>query len=104
MGDSSGDIRLRRKSLFLVADLAEQIDKLAGGQLDAILELELNSGDSMNLFNEGLLKTVVNLLDASDMDTQEKVGIYWLISYIKDSGMLFPNSLTHTFYKSFGKC
>jgi enoyl-CoA hydratase/carnithine racemase len=60
----------------LVADLAEQIDKLAGGQLDAILELELNSGDSMNLFNEGLLKTVVNLLDASDMDTQEKVGIY----------------------------
>ncbi|CAK9264036.1 unnamed protein product [Sphagnum jensenii] len=72
MGDSSGDIRLRRKSLFLVADLAEQIDKLAGGQLDAILELELNSGDSMNLFNEGLLKTVVNLLDASDMDTQEK--------------------------------
>ncbi len=76
MGHSSGDIRLRRKSLFLVADLAEQIDKLAGGQLDAILELELNSGDSMNLFNEGLLKTVVNLLDASDMDTQEKVGIY----------------------------
>jgi hypothetical protein len=55
--------------------LAEQIDKLNGGQLDAILELELNSGDSMNLFNEGLLKTVVNLLDASDMDTQEKVGI-----------------------------
>lgn len=68
------DIRLRRKSLFLVADLAEQSHQLRGGQLDAILKI--SSGDAskaVDLFNEGLLRAVVNLIEAPDMDTQEKV-------------------------------
>ncbi|KAG0621221.1 hypothetical protein M758_3G002500 [Ceratodon purpureus] len=68
----SVDIRLRRKSLFLLADLAEQSQQLRGGQLDAVLKASSNVPDSVNLFNERLLKAVVNLMEASDMDTQEK--------------------------------
>lgn len=68
------DIRLQRKSLFLVADLAEQSHQLRGGQLDAILELSSDDASrAVNLFNVGLLRAVVNLIEAPDMDTQEKV-------------------------------
>lgn len=69
---ASVDIRLRRKSLFLLADLAEQSQQLRGGQLDAVLEASSSTPDSVNLFNERLLKAVVNLMEASDMDTREK--------------------------------
>ena len=68
------DIRLRRKSLFLLADLAEQSQHLRGGQLDAVMKTSSTIPDSVNLFNERLLKAVVNLMEASDMDTQEKVS------------------------------
>jgi hypothetical protein len=68
------DIRLQRKSLFLVADLAEQSHQLRGGQLDAILELSSDDASrAVDLFNVGLLRAVVNLIEAPDMDTQEKV-------------------------------
>lgn len=66
---SSVDIRLRRKSLFLLADLAEQSQHLRGGQLDTVIE---SSTVPDSVFNERLLKAVVKLLEASDMDTQEK--------------------------------
>jgi len=69
---SSVDLRLRRKSLFLLADLAEQSRHLRGGQLDAVIKKSTTIPDSVNLFNERLLKAVVNLMEASDMDTQEK--------------------------------
>lgn len=70
------DIRLRRKSLFLVADLAEQSHQLRGGQLDAILKISSDDASKdvdVDLFNEGLLRAVVNLIEAPDMDTKEKV-------------------------------
>lgn len=79
LGQTSVDIRLRRKSLFLVADLAEQSHQLHGGQLDSILKISLDASNSMDLFNEGLLKAVVNLVEAPDLDTLEKVrGTLWL--------------------------
>jgi len=74
LGGPSVDIRLQRKSLFLVADLAEQSHQLRGGQLDAILELSSDDASrAVDLFNVGLLRAVVNLIEAPDMDTQEKV-------------------------------
>lgn len=68
------DIRLQRKSLFLVADLAEQSHQLRGGQLDAVLKISSDDASkAVDLFNEGLLRAVVNLIEAPDMDTREKV-------------------------------
>lgn len=74
MGGSAVDIRLRRKSLFLVADLAEQSHSLRDEQLDATMEESPPVPDSVNLFSERLLNSVVNLMEATDMDTQEKVS------------------------------
>lgn len=68
------DIRLQRKSLFLLADLAEQSRHLRGGQPHAVMKTSSTTPDSVNLFNERLLKAVVNLMEASDMDTKEKVS------------------------------
>ncbi|MCO5599377.1 hypothetical protein L7F22_053479 [Adiantum nelumboides] len=59
MKDRSYDIRLRRKSLFLVADLAEQ-QKESGG-----LHTKYEPSKSY-------LMAVVSLLEADDLDTQEK--------------------------------
>lgn len=72
LGGSAVDIRLRRKSLFLVADLAEQSHSLRDEQLDATMEESPPVPDSVNLFSERLLNSVVNLMEATDMDTQEK--------------------------------
>ncbi|MCO5564000.1 hypothetical protein L7F22_017655 [Adiantum nelumboides] len=59
MKDRSYDIRLRRKSLFLVADLAEQ-QKESGG-----LHTKYEPSKSY-------LMAVVSLLEVDDLDTQEK--------------------------------
>lgn len=60
--DDGVDMRLQKKALFLVGDLAEQrIETL--GQLDAFK------------LDEGLLKSVAMQTESDDMDTQEKVCI-----------------------------
>lgn len=62
MSNSNIDIRLRRKAVFLVGDLAEC-------QLELAHEAELPFLSS-NLF----LKSVVDLLSSADIDLQEKVS------------------------------
>eukprot|EP00249_Psilotum_nudum_P007864 c20874_g1_i1 orf=416-1690(+) len=59
MSNTSMDIRLRRKSVFLVADLAEQ-------------QLEIGSALTYQP-SESFLKSVVELTEAPDLDTQEKM-------------------------------
>ncbi|KAK6922482.1 Nucleotide exchange factor Fes1 [Dillenia turbinata] len=60
LSNSSIDIRLRRKSVFLVGDLAN-------------CQLEPTSKADSPLFgNHLILKSVVNQLDSSDLDLQEK--------------------------------
>ncbi|XP_056166015.1 hsp70 nucleotide exchange factor FES1 [Syzygium oleosum] len=60
LSNSSIDIRLRRKAVFLVGDLAER-------QLEALNE------DELPFFrNEIFLKAVVDLLASTDLDLQEK--------------------------------
>lgn len=61
MRDASSGIRLRRKSLFLVADLAEQ-QKQFGGTLVKYKP------------SKGYLMSVVSLVVEEDLDTQEKVS------------------------------
>ncbi|GER39227.1 Hsp70 nucleotide exchange factor FES1 [Striga asiatica] len=60
LSNSSIDIRLRRKSVFLLADL---------------VECQLDSGSNTELpffSNHSLLKSVVDLLASQDLDLQEK--------------------------------
>ncbi|XP_030547546.1 nucleotide exchange factor SIL1 [Rhodamnia argentea] len=58
--DSSIDIRLRRKAVFLVGDLAER-------------QLEASNEDELPFFSNKLfLKAVVDLMASSDLDLQEK--------------------------------
>lgn len=59
MTDESSDVRLQKKSLFLVADLAEQQKELG----ESIIKYEPT---------KGYLLSVVNLVRAEDIDTQEK--------------------------------
>ncbi|KAG8365736.1 hypothetical protein BUALT_Bualt17G0002900 [Buddleja alternifolia] len=60
LSNSSIDIRLHRKSVFLLADLIE-------GQLDSRHNTELPF-----FSNHSLLKSVVDLLASADLDLQEK--------------------------------
>eukprot|EP00262_Sarcandra_glabra_P010431 TRINITY_DN25716_c0_g1_i1.p1 TRINITY_DN25716_c0_g1~~TRINITY_DN25716_c0_g1_i1.p1 ORF type:complete len:394 (+),score=83.24 TRINITY_DN25716_c0_g1_i1:161-1342(+) len=60
MSNLSIDVRLRRKSVFLVADLAESQSESSN-----MVELPLST-------NHLLLKSVVNLLASTDLDLQEK--------------------------------
>ncbi|GFP83044.1 hsp70 nucleotide exchange factor fes1 [Phtheirospermum japonicum] len=60
LSNSSIDIRLRRKSVFLLADLIES-------QLDSRVNTELPF-----FSNHSLLKSVVNLMASEDLDLQEK--------------------------------
>jgi len=61
MSNDSSDIRLRRKSVFLVADLAEQ-------------QFELEASGATRIFeaSKEYLKSVVDLTAVPDLDTQEK--------------------------------
>ncbi|KAJ7533212.1 hypothetical protein O6H91_13G037900 [Diphasiastrum complanatum] len=59
MSNTSTDIRLRRKSLFLLTDLAEQ-------------QLEIGGKQNSHFADERLLKSAVDLMGSSDLDTQEK--------------------------------
>ncbi|KAL5998519.1 hypothetical protein ACLOJK_009462 [Asimina triloba] len=64
MSNSNTDIRLRRKSVFLVADLAES----------ELEQLERRSKAQLPFFGDRLfLKSVVDLMKAADLDLQEKV-------------------------------
>ncbi|KAF8040995.1 hypothetical protein BT93_B3036 [Corymbia citriodora subsp. variegata] len=60
LSNSSIDIRLRRKAVFLVGDLAER-------QLEALNEEELPF-----FSNKLFLKAVVDLMASTDLDLQEK--------------------------------
>jgi len=61
LSDSSADIRLRRKSVFLVAALVE-------------CQLETRSKAELPFFSNRLfLKSVVDLTASTDLDLQEKV-------------------------------
>ena len=60
MKNARSDVRIHRKSLFLVADLAEQ-QKEIGGVLAKYTP------------SKGYLMSVVSLVVAEDLDTQEKV-------------------------------
>ncbi|KAK3443444.1 nucleotide exchange factor SIL1 isoform X3 [Eucalyptus grandis] len=63
LSNSSIDIRLRRKAVFLVGDLAER-------QLEALNE------DELPFFSNKLfLKAVVDLMASTDLDLQEKTGV-----------------------------
>ncbi|KAH9328935.1 hypothetical protein KI387_001043, partial [Taxus chinensis] len=62
MRNSSSDLRLHRKSLFLVADLAEH-------------GLETGSSVSSSQTDTEHLKAVVDLLAVPDLDMQEKVEV-----------------------------
>ncbi|KAI3409712.1 Fes1 domain-containing protein [Psidium guajava] len=60
LSNSSIDIRLRRKAVFLVGDLAER-------------QLEASNEDELPFFSSKLfLKAVVDLMASSDLDLQEK--------------------------------
>lgn len=60
LSNSSIDIRLRRKAVFLVGDLAER-------------QLEASNEDELPFFSNKLfLKAVVDLMASSDLDLQEK--------------------------------
>ncbi|XP_025011943.1 hsp70 nucleotide exchange factor fes1 isoform X2 [Ricinus communis] len=60
LGDSSTDIRLRRKAVFLVADLAEcQLENVGRAELPFFS-------------NRFFLKSVVDLVSSTDLDLQEK--------------------------------
>eukprot|EP01018_Ginkgo_biloba_P035045 Gb_33601 [translate_table: standard] len=59
MSNATSDIRLRRKSVFLVADLAEQ-------------QLETNGTVVTFQADKEYLKSVVDLIPVPDLDTQEK--------------------------------
>lgn len=61
MSDASIDIRLRRKAVFLLGDLAE-------------CQLENMDKDELPFFsNRVFLKSVVDLTSSADLDLQEKV-------------------------------
>ncbi|XP_047310994.1 hsp70 nucleotide exchange factor FES1 [Impatiens glandulifera] len=60
LGNSSIDIRLRRKSVFLVADLVES-------QIESENKVELPF-----FSNHSFLKSVVDLMSSNDLDLQEK--------------------------------
>lgn len=62
MSNSSVDVRLRRKSVFLVADLAERQ-----------LESPINKAELPFFSNRHFLKSVVDLMASNDLDLQEKV-------------------------------
>lgn len=68
LSNSSIDIRLRRKAVFLVADLAEC-------QLENIHKVELPF-----FSNRLFLKSVVDLTASADLDLQEKVSLELLLS------------------------
>lgn len=60
------DIRLRRRSVSLIADLAESLQ-------------ESTSNPKSSLFNNRyFLKSVVDLTASSDFDLQEKVGFFFM--------------------------
>lgn len=61
MANDSSDIRLRRKSVSVVADLAEQQ-----------FELEANGAKSIFEASKEYLKSVVDLMTVPDLDLQEK--------------------------------
>jgi hsp70-interacting protein len=63
LSNSSIDIRLRRKAVFLVADLVEC-------QLENENKLKLSS-----FSNQFFWKSVVDLLASADLDLQEKVSL-----------------------------
>lgn len=61
MSDASIDIRLRRKAVFLLGDLAE-------------CQLENTDKNELPFFsNQVFLKSVVDLTSSADLDLQEKV-------------------------------
>nr|AIL24129.1 heat shock protein 1 [Tamarix hispida] len=81
LSNSSFDIRLRRKSVFLVGDMAEH-------------QLENPERPELPFFSSGLfLKSVVDLIAPGDLDLQEKalLAIKSLLNLKSTQGAVFKN-------------